>query len=226
MSDKPKNLSDIDNFWDLNSLLPNKRQVAPTHRAVNVDTVELEFNSDRTGDSGAQIPARTNASGVPTPVSPHEQARRLNEIPMRQRARETQARHLEPYLTYSPESRLIRRVAISKWESRYNFYEKFRDDARRYWNRTASECPHTGFFSYIPQYNQLKYAQLKWYLWWRETVRRGSYLRTDFSYILLYIYEILNCPDLVEPKNGVKLLCDIWLAYRSEHRRIDSYLAE
>ena len=43
MSDKPKNLSDIDNFWDLNSLLPKKRPVAPTHRAVNTDTVELEL---------------------------------------------------------------------------------------------------------------------------------------------------------------------------------------
>ena len=213
MSDKPKNLDDIDKFWDLNSLLPKKRSVTPSHRSVNTDTVEITVPHDSVRDSGISIP-------------PRNLTRPRGELTMRARAEEYRSRPLDPYLIYAPESRLIKRVEVSKWDTKYSFYENFRADAKRLWSRTASECEHVPFFAYIPQYSQLKYAQLKWYLWWRENVRRGVYLRADFCYILLYIYEIINCPDLISADEGVKLLCDVWLAYRGEHRRIDSYMCE
>ncbi len=216
MSDKPKNLSDIDRFWDLEKLLPNKRQVSPVPRQPNTDTVEIEFG----GDNG-----RAENTAVP-PRSAHDTARVLNELPLRQRASEYRSRPLDPYLIYTPKSKLIRRVEVSAWDTRFNFYENFITDAKRLWNRSSSECAPASFFSYIPQYSQLKYAQLKWYLWWRDNLRRGVYLRCDFCYILLYIYEILNCPDLMPPSEGVNVLCDVWLNFRAEHPRIDSYMCE
>lgn len=227
MSDKPKNLSDIDRFWDLDSLLPKKRPVTPTVRSVNTDTVELSVGSDENApDSGAAIPPRDPNASVSERVSPHDQARRLNELSMRTRAQEYRSKPLDPYLIYEPENSLIRRVEVSKWDSRFNFYENFQSDVKRLWSRAAAPSEHVSFFSYVPQYSQLKYAQLKWYLWWRENVRNGTYLRTDFCYILLYIYEIINCPDLITPEKGLELLCDIWLNYRVEHRRIDSYMCD
>ncbi len=230
MSDKPKNLSDIDNFWDLNSLLPQKRKVTPSYRQPNTDTVELTVGSDDTPvSSGTSIPPRGethyHVNGSP-PLGAHDAARRLNELSMRDRAESYRSKPLDPYLIYEPENRLIKRVEVSKWESRFNFYENFRTDAKRLWSRTAEKCERASFFSYVPQYSQLKYSQMKWYLWWRENVRGGVYLRTDFCYILLYIYEILNCPDMISPEDGLNALCDIWLNYRSEHRRIDSYLCD
>ena len=54
---KPLSLDDIDNFWDLNSLLPQKRPVSP-RRAVNIDTVEIDVDSDSPRDAGAAIPKR------------------------------------------------------------------------------------------------------------------------------------------------------------------------
>jgi len=216
MSDKPKNISDIDRFWDLEKLLPQKRAVSSAPRQPNTDTVEIEFGSDEVRAAGAAMPVESS----------HNTARRLNELPLRQRASEYRSKPLDPYLIYTPQSKLIRRVEVSAWDTRFNFYENFIADAKRLWNRTASECAHASFFSYIPQYSQLKYAQLKWYLWWRENVRGGVYLRCDFCYILLYIYEILNCPDLLPPQKGVERLCDIWLNFRGEHPRIDSYMCE
>lgn len=227
MSDAPKKLSEIDRFWDLESLLPQKRPVSPTVRQPNTDTVEVELGGDGVSQPGTAIPKRPDGVGSSVSVrSPHEQARRLNELPLRQKANEYRSKPLDPYLIYSPQSKLIRRVEVSRWESRFNFYENFINDAKRLWSRTAAECAHVSFFSYIPQYSQLKYAQLKWYLWWRDNVRRGVYLRTDFCYILLYIYEIINCPELISPEEGVIKLCDIWLNFRNEHRRIDSYMCE
>ena len=210
VSDKPKNLDDIDRFWDLNSLLPKKRPVVPTHRAPNTDTVEITVGGDGVHNGGAPIPEQV----------------RGRELPLRERAQQYRSRPLDPYLIYTPQNSLIKRVEVARWDTKFNFYENFRTDAVRLWPRTASECEYVPFFSYVPQYSQLKYAQLKWYLWWRENVRRGVYLKTDFCYILLYIYEIINCPNLIAPERGVGLLCDIWLAYRGEHRRIDSYMCD
>jgi hypothetical protein len=231
VNDKNNNLDNIDNFWDLESLLPQKRPVS-ARREINTETVEIEFGKpNEEKKSGAVIPPRpdnhnSTATQPSRVISPHEEARRLREIPLRVRAQQNEPKILEPYLIYEPNSNIIKRVAVSKWQTRYNFYEKFASDARRFWNRTATECDHVSFFSYIPQYNQLSYSQLKWYLYWREQVRNGVYLQTDYSYILLYIYEILNCPDLVEPKQGVELLCDIWIEYRTRYPRIDNYLCE
>ena len=253
---KPLSLDDIDNFWDLNSLLPQKRPVSP-RRAVNIDTVEISVDSDSPRDAGAAIPKRETrqpAAGIrqqqsspqsmsqsspqsePTPTaadgtqstltSPRDENRRIRELPFKMRAQQNEPKILEPYLVYEPDSSIIKRVSVSKWQTRYNFYEKFASDAARLWNRTSGECDNVPFFSYIPQYNQLSYTQLKWYLCWREKVRGGIYPRCDYSYILLYIYEILNCPDLIEPTLGLEKLCDIWLAYRGAYQRIDSYLGE
>lgn len=201
MSDKPKNLDDIDRFWDLNTLLPKKRLVSPAYSAPNTDTVEINIDSPAQRDNDVAIPPRADVQKY-------------------------RSHALEPYLIYTPENSLIRRVEVSKWSNKFNFYENFRMDAVRLWSRAATECEHVPFFAYVPQYSQLKYAQLKWYLWWRENVRGGVYLRTDFCYILIYIYEILNCPNLIEPERGIELLCDIWLAYRAQHPRIDSYMCD
>lgn len=225
MSDKPKNLSDIDSFWDLNSLLPKKRPVSPAPRQPNTDTALIDIGGNAESDSGTPIPKRPEG-GISVSSGAHNTARRLNELSMKERAQEYRSKPLDPYLIYTPKEGLIRRVEVSRWDSHYNFYESFRKDAERLFSRTSSECPHVSFFSYIPQYSQLKYSQLKWYLWWRDNVRRGVYMRTDFCYILLYIYEIINCPDLIEPERGLTLLSEIWLNYREEHRRIDSYMCE
>ena len=261
---KPLSLDDIDNFWDLNSLLPQKRPVSP-RRAVNIDTVEISVDSDSPRDAGAAIPKRETrqpADGIQQPrsssqppsqssvqpqsqstsqsqspptatdstqstlTSPRDENRRIRELPLKMRAQQNEPKILEPYLVYEPDSSIIKRVSVSKWQTRYNFYEKFASDAARLWNRTSGECENVPFFSYIPQYNQLSYTQLKWYLCWREKVRSGIYPRCDYSYILLFIYEILNCPDLIEPTLGLEKLCDIWLAYRGAYQRIDSYLGE
>ena len=229
---KPLSLDDIDNFWDLNSLLPQKRPVSrdalsistqsrsmwtPTRlatperlyrsarrvslppysaaavivaaavtiectaaAAVNV-TITVSADRDRQHTKHTDLAARRKP--------PHTRAA------LKMRAQQNEPKILEPYLVYEPDSSIIKRVSVSKWQTRYNFYEKFASDAARLWNRTSGECDNVPFFSYIPQYNQLSYTQLKWYLCWREKVRNGVYPRCDYSYILLFIYEILNCPD-------------------------------
>lgn len=204
MAEKPNSISDIDNFWNLNELLPKKRHVTPSPRQPNTETVELTIGGSPEADIAAPIPPKSTTGA----------------------SDRYRAKTLDPYLIYEPESRLMKRVEISKWDSRFNFYEGFRQDAKRLFNRTGSPCDHASFFSYIPQYSQLKYSQLKWYLWWRTNIYNGVYLRCDFCYILLFIYEIINSPELIPPEKGVQLLCGVWLGYREQHRRLDSYMCD
>lgn len=229
MGKKPTSLDDIDNFWDLESLLPQKRRIEP-RREVNTDTVELEIDGDT--PSQAQPHGRFGGSPIPQkpkdspPPRPADEARRLRELAMRTKAKQNEPRPLDPYLIYEPESSVIKKVSVAKWPTRYTFYDKFRSDAHRLWERTSGECEPVSFFSYIPQYNQLSYAQLKWYLYWRGQARSGNFLPADYSYILLFIYEIINCPDLMPPERGLGLLCGVWLAYRPKYPRIENYLSE
>jgi len=147
-----------------------------------------------------------------------------------QRARrdDTRAADHKPelILSYTRENALIRAVSVYKWPSRYGFYERFCIDAKRYFAARGTECHRVEFFSYIPQYSQMTRAQLEYYLWWRENIRKGVNIGADFSYILLYVYEIINLPEQIRPEDGIRMLCELWISCRDKHPRIDKYLCE
>lgn len=131
-----------------------------------------------------------------------------------------------PLRRYHPKTGMIRQVEIFSWPSAYGFYAQFRRDAARYFALHGKPCPRAPYFSYMPQYAQLTAAQMDYYLYFRELVRAHRYPNVDFSYILLYIYEILNLPDRIPPREGMAMLCEIWLSYREIHPKLDKYMAE
>lgn len=132
-----------------------------------------------------------------------------------------------PLRRYRPRVGMIRQVEIFHWPSSYGFYAQFRRDAARYYPIKGKPCPRASFFSYIPQYSQMTAAQMNYYLYFRQCIREGHYPETvDFSYVLLYVYEILNLPDCIPPKEGMRALCDVWLAYRKLYPKLDKYMAE
>ncbi len=124
-------------------------------------------------------------------------------------------------------SPLLYRVCVYPWPQKYNFYQRFCYDAERFFAVRGQECPRAEYFSYIPQYAQLSADQMRWYLWFRERIRRGEYPDdVDFPYILLLIYEIINLPHKLPPEKGAEQLSGIWLAYRRRHPELDKYLSE
>lgn len=189
-----------DSFWDMDFMLPPKKTTAAFSRDTEAVEVDLTHAHD-VKSSGSVIPKK----GTPKPAS---------------------AKKTEPIFAYEPRNPLIKKVSVWHWPSKYSFYERFRADAIKYYHMTAEECPFVEFFSYMPQFMQLDRNQLSYYLWWRDNVRRRIWLRTDYSYIFLYIYETLNLPDFISPAVGLERLCDIWLAYREQFPKLDRYLTE
>ena len=133
--------------------------------------------------------------------------------------------------TYRPEGSLIREITVRTWEADTEFYNRFLTDALRSRNTKftgdlSERHVPVPYFSYVPQYAHMSLAQVNYYRYVRESVDHGLFPLCDFPYVLLYIYEILNLPDVIPPEEGAERLAAVWLGYRASYPRLDGYLCE
>lgn len=201
MNEKDRKMreEELDRFWDIDALIPPRR--AAHYRS---DTEAVEIHSE-----------------LPQSIKEETQTHFIPPYTPEQRPKEKR-----PEEEYFPTDSLIHTVRIFRWKSNYAYYESFLQDARRLHTVTGKECPHIPFFSYVPQYTQMNRSQLEWYLWWRENFRKEIYLSTDYSYLLLYAYEVINLGAEIPPKEGQSYLCRLWLHYRDLFHQLDQYLPE
>ncbi len=189
---------DLDDYWDIEKLVPKRR-------------------------------ARLSPFATTSPVATHT----VPKAPEEPKERPDTERRIsfegmrgvdeQESVTYTPsEDGLIKRVTVTKFIDKYDFYDSFRKAALLYFDCPATKCEFVQFFSYMPQYSHLTQSQRAYYLYWRSEARCGRYIKSDYSYIYLYVYEILNLPDKIPPEEGIRLLCDIWRAYRKALPRLDS----
>lgn len=194
-----------DEFWDLDKLVPKKKsKLSP----FATSSVAREYTVHTTND--------TTDTKIATVDNAEE--RKLSFACMKGIA-ETEDK------TYYPENSLIKCVTVKKYIEKYDFYDNFRKSAILYYDCPGEKCEFAQFYSYMPQYSQLTKPQKDYYLYWRSELRRGRYIKTDYSYLYLYVYEIINLPDIILPETGITLLCDLWREYRSDLPRIDMYFS-
>ncbi|MBQ7320740.1 MAG: TerB N-terminal domain-containing protein [Clostridia bacterium] len=132
----------------------------------------------------------------------------------------------EPDEEYTPEGSMLHRVRIYRWKTDYQYYEDFCRQAAALYGKCGEACAPAAFFSYVPQYSQMNRAQLAWYLYWRECMRRGEVIPTDYSYIMLYIFEIINLADTVDVRFGQQQLCALRRAFAATYPRLGHLLNE
>ena len=212
MSDRFDRLSDLDRFWDLSKLVPrsdNRSQVS-VPRPQSIEGVDV--SSDPRPRTGSD---RGEKGSILT-----------REIPSRRSETGLSNTSLTPVGAYEPVDSLIHRVELKKWKCNYAYYGEFLADAIRYMDRQGEECEAVPFFSYVPQYNQLNDAQRSFYFWFRSCARRGEYLPADLSYVLLYVYELINLGDRLDPKQTQDQLVGLWNAYGEKYAGITVKLAD
>lgn len=100
----------------------------------------------------------------------------------------------------------------------------FINDMKRFENKIGKECAFVPFMQYYPSYDSMNKQQKDYYFYWRSEIRRGVYLKTDLSYIFLYVYELLSGYGYKSHTEGYKLLVDVWGNYRTEFPKLDRYL--
>lgn len=209
-NEKDKMRDEADSFWSFEELMPRRPRRGTAAPRASTEAVDIVADSpeDEKGSGGAvKIPPRGSAAAA----SGHAADARKNV----------------PELVYEPSGTLLRRVTVMKWHTEYRFYEHFFQSARHYEHKTADECRAVEFFSFMPQYSQLDSAQLAFYLYWREEVRRGVALPVEYSYIVLYIYELINLySGTPQAAHAVGIMCFLWRSYRNEYPHIDTQLKE
>lgn len=188
---------DKDDFWDVEKLLPKKKS---TLSPFSTKEKTVEYNI-----SGEEKKADTDTM--------------LTSISNEQTKEEKGAD------VYVFDEGFIKKVTIKRFVDKYDFYGNFRKAALVYYDFKTSKCEFVPFFSYMPQYTQFTPQQKNFYFYWRDSVRRGKYIKTDYSYFYLYIYEILNLPDKISAKDGLSMLTTLWKAYRKDLPNIDSNMS-
>lgn len=184
-----------DDFWDVEKLLPKKKSILSPF-STKEKTVEFTIpGTEGKKDGNTNL---TEALAV---------------------------REENGSMTYTYSEGFIRSVTIKRFVDKYDFYGNFRKAALVYYDFKTSKCEFVPFFSYMPQYSQFNPQQKNFYFYWRDSVRRGKYIKTDYSYFYLYIYEILNLPDKIPAKDGLLMLTSLWKAYRRELPNIDANMS-
>lgn len=211
----PFDKNDRDDFWDIDKLVPKKR-----------GSLHPYASSDPTRD--VEIPASTpDENGKDTEKSRIEDTTTARPESERRLGNTTPRSSSVEEFTYAPEGDgLIKSVTVRHMIDKYDFYDNFRKSALIYYDyRPTARAEFAQFYSYMPQYSQLNSAQKAYYFFWRGEMQRGRFIKTDYSYVYLYVYEILNLPDKIPPQEGIKLLCRVWREYRRALPRLDLYFA-
>ncbi len=102
----------------------------------------------------------------------------------------------------------------------------FINEAGRFHDREGKLCEPVPFESRLPTWSQLNAAQQNWYFYWRSQARRGNYLPTDYGYIILYVFELLNLVEFADPPQAAGRLRSVWEAYRKVRPELDEVLPE
>ena len=207
-----------DGFWDIEKLIPKKKTASlspfvtkPTVTDYSIDLPE----SEKAPDTVARPSGELRDSG--------ERGKDAAERKLNLEAMKSVEYGEEK--VYYPENTLIKSITVRKYNEKYDFYDSFRKAALLYFDCPGEKCDFAQFYSYMPQYSQLNKAQKSYYFYWRQEMRQGRFIKTDYSYLYLYVYEIINLPDVIEPQKGVKLLCRLWREYRKALPRIDMYFS-
>lgn len=195
-----------DDFWDLDKLVPKKKS-ATLSPFVSRPVVKDHF-----------VGLPDNVGGPVEKKDDRAEERKLDLDAMR-------GFDTTPDRVYYPENTLVKSITVKKYKEKYDFYDSFRKAAELYYDCPGEKCEFAQFYSYMPQYSQLNKAQKSYYFYWRREMRQGRFIKTDYSYIYLYVYEIINLPEIIEPENGIKLLCRLWKEYRKALPRIDMYFS-
>jgi len=191
-----------DDFWDLSALTPKNKSISlpkpksiPLHQK-SVETVDVVASPHKKEDVVEYSSADTLIHRVITPNHPTNDESTFDSCEQ-----------------YHPTESLIHVVTLKKRKCSYHFYDEFLQDAIRYADVRGEEAAFVSFFSYVPQYNQLTDAQMAYYLWWRENCRCGVWLKTEYSYLLLYIFELINLGSRVDVRESQRMLVELWKQY-------------
>ena len=173
-------------FWDLskNKGTAKPSQSYPIHKKTSTESVLIESGADdKKTDVSFKIPEKKVGFSTPDTI-----------------------------LEYTPENIFINKVKITTTDKEKNIFNPsalFIRERAALLNKKGVPCDYVSFYAHSPRYSGMTRPQLNYYLWWRENVRRGEFIKTDISYIKLYIQEIVTADNDTDVKKSLSDLIQI-----------------
>lgn len=99
-----------------------------------------------------------------------------------------------PSSVYEPASKPFL-LNVSLTPSGLNSASDFEAEIRRYKDVNGSEVPFIHFYSFSPVYRNLSPEALRYYFWWRTSFSEGNALPASWSYLSLYLSELVNSEE-------------------------------
>jgi len=104
-------------------------------------------------------------------------------------------------------ARLYGTKDLEQFHAQIEFMQDFED------SYTKRDIPFT---EAMPTYADMSTAQLRCYFTWRTEIRRGNWRDIAYSYVLVYLFELMNFPG------NAKKLAEAWLQMRGFHPKLDA----
>ena len=189
---------------------------------------------DEQAEKGEKIPARvTNVNGAAPPLKIENNAQKSDDWEKRLAERQKIRSPNDFYAKYGPPPSLSAKDILKRQGSpqlppfpsqttKKSFYET----AKEYAGETREKTEHIPFLCYWPSYEYMSRPQLDWYFYLREKLRAGEYIKTDLSYLFVYIYELINQIGVKGPEDGFEKMAGIWKNYRDTYDKLDRYLID
>jgi len=207
MENKKSRKKELDEFWNISELLPKTNAY---NRPILTD--ETDIKGSIKNDSNRDI---ENVTVIKRYIPPHGGENLLSK-----------KNNFVKTESYIPDSSLIHNVVIKKYKTEYNYYGGFLNDGVKYMNVRGEPCEYVPFFSYVPQYDQMNDKQLAYYFWFRDRVIHGEFIKTDYGYLFLYIYELINLGTRLDVKKTQSILVELWNKYSDEFPAITTRLGD
>ncbi len=208
MEDREKKQIELDDFWDISDLIPKKQTTFG--RAASFETAPISLTSQKA--EGKQPQSTENTVLTRYVTDPSE-------------SRLTRKELFDSERSYEPTDSLLHKVTLKHIKCEYRYYDEFLQDAVKYQARQGEPCDYEPYFSYKPMYNQLNEKQLSYYLWFRECFLKGLELQIDPSYVLLYVYELINLGDRLDVCQSQRLLTELWKRYHDRFPELSTNLS-
>lgn len=185
-----------DDFWELEKLIPKKRYICKSND-ITTSLVE-DGNSDS------------------------------NKVYIKSffdfRTSTYQGDTISEY-TYSQGSSVIIKAAVVNAKDKYVYSDNLIEEAKKYSvMKSPLNAEYTPFFAFAPGHKALNERQQLWYLYWREKVKCNVFLPTDFSYIYLFAYELLNSTDKNNAEENLSFLISLWKNYHEKYPQITKHM--
>ena len=220
-------LSDTDDFWSLDSMLPPTERVCFSPSVKNdVTLAEIELGGESAEERTERIPKRENAPQYAPITAKNGSAisdgtfeRWLESRISLDKSRASYGKRV--VLEYAPGGRYVKKVTVSEETGARAGGERFILDGKRLLGLHGEFRGNVPFESFYPQYSQLNESQRACYIAFRTEVKSGRFPEVSRSYIYLYLYELINLSE-ESPSERAEMIASLICGYPECDRKLFS----